>query len=159
MSAAIGLSLLATGMQAYSNIQEGKATAEASNINANINEANARTAAFETANNENIARRQLRQQLSRQIAAQGEAGISGSTFANLSYNQSVSNGEADVLNLRYKGLAEMNNYRNTAILNRFSARTAKSNAFNSMYTTLIGGAAQALYMGNSKYGWTKTSKA
>lgn len=143
----IALTLVNAGLSAYSAIEQGNYESQAYTRSAEINDINAQTAAIETAHNENIARRQLRQQLSAQLAAQGEAGISGSSFANLSMLQSAGSGESDVLNIRLKGLAEAENYRNKAALDRFSATNARSSSKLSAITELFGGAASALSMG------------
>lgn len=138
------MTALSTGLQMYSGIQQGRMQEAALLRSAQISEANAATASYETAANENIARRQLRQLLSNQLTAQGEAGILGSTFATKSFEQSVASGEADVLNLRYKGLAEVQNYRNEAAMNRYAARDVRNMTNLNTFTTLMGGAASML---------------
>lgn len=143
----IALTLVGSGLSAYSAIEQGKYESQAYMRSAEINDINSQTAAFEAAHNESIARRQLRQQLSNQLTAQGEAGISGSSFANLSMLQSAASGESDILNIRFKGLAEAENYRNKAALDRFSAANARSSSKLSAFTELLGGAASAISMG------------
>ena len=150
--AAIALTLVSSALSAYSTVQQGKAQRDAMNYSAQVNEINAQTASIETAYNEDVARKQLRQRLSRQLVAQGEAGIAGNTFADRSYLQSVESGSADILNIRYKGLAESENYRNQAALNRFSGTSAYNNARLSSYTQLVGGAANALSAYSGYYG-------
>lgn len=150
--ASIALTLVSSALSAYSTIQQGKAERDAMRYSAKVNETNAQTASIEAAYNEDVARRQLRQRLSRQSVAQGEAGIAGNTFADRSYMQSVESGSADILNLRYKGLAEAENYRNQAALNRFSGASAYNNARLGAYTQLVGGAANALSMYSYYYG-------
>lgn len=141
---ALGGALEVTGA-----LEQGKFEANSYERSARINELNAQTAAIETAMNETTARRQATQRLSRQLAAQGEAGIGGQTFADLSYIQSVGSETQDILNLRYKGLAEVEQYRNQAIMDLYNAKAAKKRAKLMAWTAGINTAADVLSMGSS----------
>ena len=142
--AGIALTVISSAAKAYNAYEQGKYEQEASEYSAKVSEINAQTAAIETANNEDIARRQLRQRLSRQLAAQGEAGISGNSFATTSYLQSVKSGWQDILNLRYKGQSEIAGYRQQAAVDRFKGASSYAAGRASAWTTGISGAASAL---------------
>lgn len=145
--AGIALTVVSTALSAYNSYEQGKYEQEAAERSAEISELNAKTAAIETASNEDVARKQLRQRLSRQLVAQGEAGISGNGFATTSYLQSVKSGWQDVLNLRYKGQSEVANYRNKAAISRFQGQSAYNAGRADSWVTGIKGAASALSQG------------
>ena len=145
--AGIALTVVSTALSAYNSYEQGKYEQEAAERSAEISELNAKTAAIETASNEDVARKQLRQRLSRQLVAQGEAGISGNSFATTSYLQSVKSGWQDVLNLRYKGQSEVANYRNKAAISRFQGQSAYNAGRADSWVTGIKGAASVLSQG------------
>lgn len=146
-TAAVALTAVSTVLGTVSAIMEGKEAVKNLQARANIEDINAQTAALESAHNQTVAGKQLRQRLAIQRAQQGEAGISGQSFADTSYLQSVKSGMSDIMNLKYKGEAEAENYRLQAAYNRFNARQIKSNTPLNAFTTFVGGAANAISLG------------
>lgn len=146
-TAAVALTAVSTVLNTVSAVMEGKEASNSLKARANINEINAQTAAIESAHNQTVAGKQLRQKLAMQRAQQGEAGLSGQTFADTSYLQSVKSGLSDLMNIRYKGEAEAENYRLQAAYDRFSAKQAKESSKLSAITTFVGGAANTIAMG------------
>ena len=136
-------------MAAYSAYQGGKAQERAYNAKAEQDENNARQKALETSINEDTARKQQRANLARMSAAQSEAGLDGGT-ATTAYMDSVRNSEQDVMNLRYQGMSQWQNYKNQAALNRFYGKQAFKQGQLGAWTSGIGGLAQmgAMYAAN-----------
>lgn len=139
--------MVAQGLQTILNIsgqhQQGKAEAAAYKYQAAQDDRNAEALAVETAMQENTMRRQNRQKLSQLSAALAENGLSGGTFDRL-FDDSAKNLEQDVLNMRYKGLSAMQNYKNSAALNRIYASAARGNAKTNMWASAANGAASML---------------
>ena len=137
-------------MAAYSACQGGKAQERAYNAQAEQDENNARQKALETSINEDTARKQQRANLARMSAAQSEAGLDGGT-ATTAYMDSVRNSEQDVMNLRYQGMSQWQNYKNQAALNRFYGKQAFKQGQLGAWTSGIGGLAQMGSMYASNY--------
>lgn len=138
--------LAATAAQVMGTLQQGRTQERAYNAQADIDSANAKNKAIETSLNEDTLRRKQRQDLARIAGAQNEAGLVGGTAFG-SYMQNLKNAEQDALNLRYEGMSQVQNYKNSAMLNRAYGRNAMSNARTSAWVQGIGGAAQALAFG------------
>ena len=105
---------------------------------------------LETSINEDTARKQHRANLARMSAAQSEAGLEGGT-ATTSYMDSVRNSEQDVMNLRYQGMSQWQNYKNQAALNRFYGKQAFKQGQLGAWTAGLSGAAQMGSMYASSY--------
>jgi len=138
-----------TAAQVLSTLQQGKAQERAYNLQAGIDEINAKNQAIETSMNEDTLRKQNRQKLAKIATAQGEAGLVGGTATN-SYMQSAINAEQDALNLRYAGMSQWQNYKNSAAFNRAYAKTSRSNAKTSALMQGLAGAAQVLAFGGPR---------
>ena len=139
--------MAAQGLQTILNIsgqhQQGKAEAAAYKYQAAQDDRTAEALAVETAMQENTMRRQNRQKLGQLSAALAENGLSGGTFDRL-FDVSASNLEQDVLNAHYQGMSAMQNYKNSAALNRVYASAARSNAKANMWASAANGAASML---------------
>lgn len=146
---AVVLSLAATAAQVAGQLQQGRAQQRAYEAQANVDELNTGNQARETSLNEDTLRKQNRQQIAKIAGAQAEAGLVGGT-ATGSYMQSLKNAEQDALNLRYQGLTQWQNYKNSAILNRAYGAQARSNANTQAFVTGLGGLAQTFAWGAPK---------
>lgn len=142
-TAALVLSLVGTAAQVASTVQQGRAQGRAYEAQASVDEQNAKMKAKETSLNEDTLRRKQRQDLARIAGAQNEAGLVGGTAFG-SYLNSFKNAEQDALNLRYEGMSQVQNYKNSAMLNRAYGKQARSNARSSAWATGITGAASSL---------------
>ena len=140
---------VATAAQVASTIQQGKAQAGAYAVQAEIDKQNAQRSAIETSINEDTLRRQNRQRLAQIAGAQAEAGLVGGT-AEKSYFKSLEEAEQDALNLRYSGMSQWQNYKNSSAFNRAYAKQTKKNALNSAFTTGLSGAAGVLAYGGPR---------
>lgn len=140
---------VATAAQMAGTYQQGKAQARAYEVQAGIDEINARNKAMETSINEDTLRRQNRQRLAQIAGTQSENGLVGGTALN-SYMVSMKNAEQDALNLRYSGMSQWQNYKNSAAFNRAYARTTRRNALNSMFMQGLSGAASILAYGGPR---------
>jgi hypothetical protein len=138
--------LAATAAQVASTLQQGRAQGRAYAAQSSVDEQNAERKAIETSLNEDTLRRKQRQDLAKIAGAQSEAGLVGGT-ATGSYLNSLKNAEQDALNLRYEGMSQVQNYKNSAMLNRAYGKQARTNARTSAWVQGIGGAAQALAFG------------
>jgi len=147
--AGYALTAASAGLAAYSSYKGGKAQERAYNAQAAQDEANARQKALETSLNEDAARKQQRAKLAKMSAAQSEAGLEGGTAAT-SYMSSVRNAEQDVLNLRYQGMSQWQNYKNQAALNRFYGKQAFKQGQLGAWTAGLGGLSQmgSMYAAN-----------
>ncbi|MBO4674989.1 MAG: hypothetical protein J5601_02750 [Elusimicrobiaceae bacterium] len=142
---ALVLSLVGTAAQIAGQMQQGRAQGRAYEAQASVDDANWRNKAKETSLNEDTLRRKQRQDLAKIAGAQNEAGLVGGTAFG-SYMQSLKNAEQDALNLRYEGMSQVQNYKNSAMLNRAYGKQARLNARNSAWATGITGAASSLIM-------------
>lgn len=147
--ATVAIMAITTAMQVASTIQQGKAQERAYAAQAGIDEQNAQRTALETSMNEDTLRKQNRQRLAQIAGAQAEAGLVGAT-AEKSYLTSFANAEQDALNLRYSGMSQWQNYKNSAMLNRAYGRQARKNALQSAYIQGFSGAARTLAWGGEK---------
>lgn len=111
----------------YGAHKQGKADASMYGFQARQDEENARAVALENAIAEDSLRKQNRKQLGELEARQAENGLSGSTF-NRVLGSSAANLEQDALNLRYQGLTQWANYKNSAAMNRYGATMSRANA-------------------------------
>lgn len=111
----------------YGAHKQGKADASMYGFQARQDEENARAVALENAIAEDNLRKQNRKQLGELEARQAENGLSGSTFDRVLGN-SAANLEQDALNLRYQGLTQWANYKNSAAMNRYGVTMSKANA-------------------------------
>lgn len=111
----------------YGAHKQGKAEAAMYGFQARQDEENARAVALENSIAEDNLRKQNRKQLGELEARQAENGLSGSTFDRVLGN-SAANLEQDALNLRYQGLTQWANYKNSAAMNRYGVTMSKANA-------------------------------
>ena len=111
----------------YGAHKQGKADASMYGFQARQDEENARAVALENAIAEDSLRKQNRKQLGELEARQAENGLSGSTFDRV-LGSSAANLEQDALNLRYQGLTQWANYKNSAAMNRYGATMSRANA-------------------------------
>lgn len=144
--AALGLTLLSTGLSMAQQYQQGRSEKAAYEAQARADENNARAVALETSINEDTVRRQNRQKLAAIRAEQSQAGLVGGT-ATGSYLQSFLNAERDALNLRYRGNSQWQNYMNSASLNRAYGKNAWRNAKWGIAATGVTGAAKSFFAG------------
>lgn len=141
--------LVTTALQVAKTVQEGRAQGRAYEAQAGLDEMNADRQGLETSLNEDTLRRQNRQRLAQIAGAQAEAGLVGGTAFG-SYMQNLKNTEQDALNLRYQGMSQWQNYKNSAMFNRAYGKNVRSNARTSAFITGLGGAASALTFGGEK---------
>lgn len=127
----------------YGAHKQGKAEASMYGFQARQDEENARAVALETSIAEDNLRKQNRKQLGELEARLAENGLSGSTFDRV-FSDSASNLEQDALNLRYQGLSQWANYKNSAAMNRYGVTMAKANARNNVWQAGINSALGAL---------------
>jgi len=146
---AVVLMAVSTAAQMAMQAQQGRAEGRAYETQAKVNEINADNQARDTSLNEDTKRRQNRLEMAKIAGAQAEAGLVGGT-ATGSYMQSLKNAEQDALNLRYQGMSQWQNYKNSAMFNRAYGAQARSNARTSAFTTGFGGLAQAFAWGAPK---------
>lgn len=153
--------LVAQGVQntanAFSVYKQGQEDAASYKYAAAQDEKNARSVAAETAMAEDTQRRQNRKQLSQLSGAMAEGGLTGSTFERI-FTDSARNLEQDAANIRYQGMSQWTNLKNSAAMNRFyaaqSLKNAKTNALLTLSgATNVGGAANALGSMGRNYGW------
>lgn len=124
--------LLSGIMNMYSAHKQGKQQSSMYQFQAQQDEENARATAMETAIAEDNLRKQNRKQLGELEARLAENGLSGSTFDRI-FSSSAANLEQDALNLRYQGLSQWRNYKNSAAMNRYGITMSKANARQNMW--------------------------
>ncbi|MDY7802819.1 hypothetical protein U0E23_10105 [Burkholderia stagnalis] len=156
---ASALSLVSAGVSAAGALASGLSQAAAQRQQAAIMDRNAALADQQAqqvyaqgVNREEAQRGQAGQQLGMQRAAAAESGFNPNTGSALDTQvQSVRNAELDALQLRYQGVLQGNTLRDQAEQDRFSARTARTNARNSTIGAGIS-AASSLLGGVASYG-------
>ncbi len=157
------MALTSAAVQGISSYQQAKSQASAMKANAGILEQNARQTRLEGALNEDVQRRQNRQELSKLRAAMGEMGIGDSATAIGSLAQDASNAEQNALNIRYKTETAANSILQQASDLRFNAKQTKKQGKNAFFMGMLSGAANGYgayqrystpidYEGIKKYG-------
>lgn len=142
-TAAVVMSALAMAssvMQGYSAYRQGKADQKTYNANAEIYAANARNKRIETSLAEDLKRKENRQRLSAMRAGMAENNMLSSATSSGVLASSASAGEADALNLRYKGENEAINYLNQENLNRYLGRQAYESGKSAFQMSFLQGA-------------------
>ena len=153
------LSLISAGVSAAGALASGAAKSSAERQQAAIMDRNAQLADNQATqvyaqgvNREEAQRTQSGQQLGAQRAAVAESGFNPNTGSALDTQvQSVRNAELDALQTRYQGILQGQSLEDQATQDRFAARTARTNARNSMISGGISAAA-SLLGGVGKYG-------
>lgn len=146
------LSLISAGVSAAGALAAGAAKASSERQQAAIMDRNAQLANNQAeqvyaqgVNREEAQRGQADQQLGAQRAAVAESGFNPNTGSALDTQvQSVRNAELDALQTRYQGLLQGQSLDDQASQDRFAARTARTNARNSMITGGISAASSLL---------------
>lgn len=90
---------LAAGASAFSYAKQG----QAAGFNAQVDRNEQKLSIDQATQQENMVRRQGRQQLGRQLAAFGAAGVGYGGSSETALDQSAVNQEMDALNTRYRG--------------------------------------------------------
>lgn len=153
------MSMVSAGVNAAGALASGAAKASAARQQAAVAERNAQLANNQAAqvyaqnvNREEAQRDQSGQQLGVQRAAVAESGFNPNAGSALDTQvQSVRNAELDALQTRYQGILQGQSLEDQATQDRFTARTARANARNSMIAGGIS-AASSLLGGLASYG-------
>ena len=127
----------ATLAQGYSSYQEGKEQKKAYDTNAEILRRNAAQKRLETSINEDAQRRDYRRRLSAARAAMAESGALDSATSVGALGQMAADGEQNVLNYRYAGETEANNYMTQAAMQNYYGRVAKANGKNAFKMSFV----------------------
>ena len=130
-------SAAATIAQGYQSYQQGKQEKKAYDANADILRRNAAQKRLETSINEDLQRSENRRRISAARAAMGEAGILNSATSIGALGQMASDAEQNVLNYRYTGETEANNYLSQADMQNYYGRAAKANGKNAFKMSFI----------------------
>ena len=140
VAAVLGIaSAAATVAQGYQAYQQGKQDKKVYDTNAEILRRNAAQKRLETSINEDLQRSENRRRISAARAAMGEAGILNSATSTGVLGQMASDSEQNVLNYRYAGETEANNYLNQANMQNYYGRAAKANGKNAFKMSLLNG--------------------
>lgn len=135
--AAVIASAAATIGQGYSEYKSGKAEKEAYDKNAAILRRNAAQKRLETSLNEDLQRSENRKRISAARAAMGEAGILESATSLGALGQMSAEAEQSVLNYRYEGESEAQNYIEQADWQNYYGRAAKAKGKNAFKMSMI----------------------
>lgn len=144
LAAAMATAEVIKGIGEY---QQGKAEKQAYDANAEILRNNAARKRLETSLNEDIARSNARRNLARMEAAAAENGqIDSPTMSGL-LGQAAADEEQNILNRRYAGMSEAENYDNQAKLQNYYGKQAAANGRNAFKMSFLTGGVKGL----SKY--------
>ncbi|MBR8201693.1 hypothetical protein [Burkholderia vietnamiensis] len=144
--------MISAGVSAAGALASGAAKASAERQQAAVMDRNAQLANNQAqqvyaqgVNREQAQRDQAGQQLGAQRAAMSESGFNPNAGSALDTQvQSVRNAELDALQTRYQGILQGQSLEDQATQDRFAARTARTNARNSMINGGISAAASLL---------------
>ena len=136
--------LLAVGAatQAVGAVVAGNQQAAALNAQAQANDNAAKTAEAEAAVNEAAVRVNNRRLLGKQIAGNAGNGVTLSGSPLDFTLDSLVDAEMEALTARYQGATQANNLRTQATMDRYSAKTAKTNGYLGGAAALISGGAE-----------------
>jgi len=135
--------LLAVGAatQAVGAVVAGNQAAAAANATAQANDNAAKVAEAEGAINEAAVRNNNRRLLGKQIAGTAANGVTLSGSPLDFTLDSLVDAEMEALTARYQGTTQANNLRTQATMDRYSAKTAKTNGYLGGAAALISGGA------------------
>lgn len=138
----------ATVAQGYQSYQQGKQEKKAHDVNAEILRRNAAQKRLETSINEDMQRSENRRRISAARAAMGEAGILNSATSTGVLGQMAADAEQNVLNYRFAGESEAQNYLTQAMMQNYYGKAAKANGKNAFKMSFLEGAVNgvAAYM-------------
>lgn len=136
IAAAVAAATVADG---YAQYQQGKAEKKAYDANAEILKNNAVKKRLETSLNEDTARSENRRKLAKLEAAMAENGQSSSPTAIGVIGQEASDMEQNVLNMRYAGMSEAENFENQSNLQSYYGKQAKDNGKNAFKMSWLTG--------------------
>ena len=153
MAAAAAIIGLAGGiMGAKGTLDEGYAEADAMLYNADQKERNATIAGAQSVEDERKMRIYGRKALGGIRAAYGASGVTTDGSPMDVLQESAANAELDSMNVRYKGLVEEINLRNSALIDRKNAEDRRKGARLGAAAQVIGGSVKAgsqLYTGST----------
>ncbi len=161
----VALAVASTAMSVVGAIQQGnaqeaqyKAQAQAQDYNAKVSENQAIAANQQTAAREDAERRQRRIALGSARAAMSETGLTDSGSIMDMFDQSAINSELDVLNTRYEGNMAAKGFNDQAVLDRYGAATARSNAKAASSAKWVNAGSALISGASSAYSGYKTSE-
>lgn len=134
----------ATVAQGYQSYQQGKQEKKAYDTNAEILRRNAAQKRLETSINEDMQRSENRRRISAARAAMGEAGILDSATSIGVLGQMAADAEQNVLNYRFAGESEAQNYLTQAMMQNYYGKTAKANGRNAFKMSFLQGGINGL---------------
>lgn len=138
----ISLALAASAaVSAVGSVVQGNQASAAANAQAQANDNAAKTAEAEAAVNEAAVRTQNSRLLGKQIASTGANGVTLSGSPLDFTLDSLVDAEMEALTARYQGTTQAANFRTQAGMDRYSAKTAKTNGYLGGAAALISGGA------------------
>ena len=141
LAAAMATTKVIEGVSAY---QQGKAEKQAYDANAEILRNNAARKRLETSLNEDIARSDARRSLARLEANAAENGQIDSPTTTGLLGQAAADEEQNILNMRYAGMSEAENYDNQARLQNYYGKQAAANGRNAFKMSFLTGGVKGL---------------
>ncbi len=145
-TAVLAAAVAGAGMQAYGSWQEGNAARGTADYQATIQRQNAALRRKQVASDEDKHRREMRQRIGMQRAAEAESGFAFEGSALDLLEQTVRNGEMDALNIRYSGALDARALELGADNAELDGINAQRAARTRAVGALIAGSAQAAGM-------------
>lgn len=151
---------VSTGIMAAGSIVQGVGGLKAGNYNAKVDRANAQNALIAGAGQEQDARDKARQQMGEQIASQGASGFQLGTGSNFdALQQSATNREMDVMNIRRQAQGKANAYDQQAAIDKAKGQAALTSGLFGAAAAMSKGFSDAAYQkqlaggGTSSMSW------
>jgi hypothetical protein len=149
--AMVGLQTLGVISSAGAAQASARSQQNASNYNAVVDAQKSESALQQAGLNEEQQRRRSAMALGAAAAGLSESGIGLDGSGGNMFKQSAQNAELDALNIRYGGKLQSLGYKNQAVLDKYSADVAGSNANAAVMGGVINAGAAAL-AGYNTYG-------
>ena len=145
MAAGIAVIAVGTVVNAFGQIQQGKAQQKWGSYNAAVAERDAETARLNAEYEAGVQRKETQKLLGRQRALYGKSGVTLEGSPLLLMAETAAEGELDALMIERGGKMRAQGYRSEATLSRMKGSAAKRAGYYGAGSTLLTGAGQAAY--------------
>lgn len=159
------LTVASTAFSVLGAIQQGNAAqaqyqaqAQAQEYNAKVSENQALAANQQSAAREDAERRQRRIALGNARASISQSGLTDTGSVLDMFDQSAINSELDILNTRYEGQMAARGFNEQAVLDRYGASVARSNASSAKSASWLNAGSALLSGASSGYATYKNSQ-
>lgn len=139
----VTMTVLAVGVQAFGQIQQGQAAKRSADYNAAISRQNAETTRQQTEARKETQDRERRLRLGANIASGGASGVGSEAFGDVMASNAMQE-ELDLLTLESEGLLQARDFEAQANLQKAEGRQALTSSIIGAGSTILGGVSNGL---------------